>query len=118
MGTSTSARSLTWVRAVPGMSKDWEKNSLRGDLWTRTWMFFWRKSWTLCASDRVGPEVMVQKMIKGLEHLSCEQAEGTGLVQHREENAPHCTFSVLKGGLYNRGTFHRDNDRTMGNISN
>lgn len=38
-------------------------------------------------------------MIKGLEHLSCGQAERTTLVQQEEENAsgtPHCTLSVLE----------------------
>lgn len=53
--TSTNARSSTWVRAVPGINKDWEKNSLRGDLWTRTWIFFWKKSWTLSASVHLQP---------------------------------------------------------------
>lgn len=44
----------------------------------------------------------VPGMIKGLEHVSYEQAERAGLVQHRGENAsgrPQCTLSVLKGGL-------------------
>lgn len=37
--SSPSARCCTWVRVIPDMSTDWNKNSLRADLWRRIWIF-------------------------------------------------------------------------------
>ena len=34
------------VRAIPNMSTDWEKNSLRAALLRRTWELWWTKSLT------------------------------------------------------------------------
>ena len=43
------------------------------------------------------------KMIRGMEHLSCEERLGEfGVVQHGEEKVsgrPYCRLSVLKGSL-------------------
>lgn len=42
----SKCRVLHLVRAVPGMSTDWEKNPLRAALRRRAWGFWWMKSWT------------------------------------------------------------------------
>jgi len=52
--TRPSARYRTWVRAIPDMSTDWEKNSLRANLWRRTWGSWWMKSWMWSSSVNLG----------------------------------------------------------------
>jgi len=49
----------------------------------------------------VGPEETT-KMVRGLEHLSCEERLRVGVVQPGAEKAPgrpHCSLSVVKGGF-------------------
>lgn len=50
----------------------------------------------------VGPDKNI-KMIRGLEHISCEESEGAGIVQHREEKAlgsPHWGLSLFNCMYY------------------
>ena len=39
-----SARSFTWVGAIPNISTDWGTSGLRAALWRRTWGYWWMKN--------------------------------------------------------------------------
>lgn len=51
----SNGRCSTWVRAIPDMGIDWEKNTLRAVLWRWTWRSWWAKSWTWANSVYLQP---------------------------------------------------------------
>jgi len=50
-----SARSYTWVRAIPGIKAGWGLKGLRAALPRRTWGYWWMKSWTWATNVRMQP---------------------------------------------------------------